>query len=233
MGSAAMSRAPAPFLLGLEWRLLLELGAFFGALPQLRSAPRGDGHPVLVIPGFGADDGSTWLFRRYLRDRGYSTHAWQLDGIFARELARHDPAAVRCVITLGSSFAGDAKSSSVSALYRFFNHGRVGTHSWARRYQCLRHPFIRAATAWCPGSNAWSSSARWQKTWRFSVATRAWAGIRRRCGSWQTAWRSRRGRGSISITEVRRSGIAGWFGSLEHHWSDLTARCQFNRGDKK
>ena len=35
------------------------LGAFFAAYPLLRLAPRGDGHPVLVLPGLAASDTST------------------------------------------------------------------------------------------------------------------------------------------------------------------------------
>ncbi|MBK8360740.1 MAG: BamA/TamA family outer membrane protein [Comamonadaceae bacterium] len=37
-------------------------------------AARGDGHPVLVIPGLGASDISTILLRRFLDDLGYVTY---------------------------------------------------------------------------------------------------------------------------------------------------------------
>ena len=46
--------------------------------PLLRMAPRGDGHPVLVIPGLGASDSSTLLLRQYLSQQGHATYAWQL-----------------------------------------------------------------------------------------------------------------------------------------------------------
>jgi pimeloyl-ACP methyl ester carboxylesterase len=50
-----------------------------GALiPLLRRAPRGDGHPVLVLPGLGAGDRSTTPLRWFLRDRGYFVHGWRL-----------------------------------------------------------------------------------------------------------------------------------------------------------
>ncbi len=42
----------------------------------LDRAPRGDGHPVLVLPGFLAADDSTGVLRRYLRALGYSAHPW-------------------------------------------------------------------------------------------------------------------------------------------------------------
>jgi pimeloyl-ACP methyl ester carboxylesterase len=44
----------------------------------LRRAPRGDGHPVLVLPGFAAGDDSTRVLRRYLRRLGYAAHPWLL-----------------------------------------------------------------------------------------------------------------------------------------------------------
>ena len=44
----------------------------------LRSAPRGDGHGVLLLPGFTAGDPSTRLLRRYLRRLGYGAHPWLL-----------------------------------------------------------------------------------------------------------------------------------------------------------
>jgi pimeloyl-ACP methyl ester carboxylesterase len=44
----------------------------------LHAAPRGDGHPVLVIPGLGAGDASTVVLRRALRRRGYHPYGWRL-----------------------------------------------------------------------------------------------------------------------------------------------------------
>ena len=45
------SSPPSRQLLWLELRGIWELHAFFAAYPLLRRAPRGDGHPVLVLPG--------------------------------------------------------------------------------------------------------------------------------------------------------------------------------------
>ncbi len=69
---------PARGLLLLEGRALLELAALLPAYPALRRAPRGDGHPVLVLPGFMASDSSTRALRRFLRDKGYRAHGWKL-----------------------------------------------------------------------------------------------------------------------------------------------------------
>ncbi len=48
------------------------------ATPWLFSAPRGDGHGVLVLPGFLASDRSTGTLRRYLRRLGYQVRGWDL-----------------------------------------------------------------------------------------------------------------------------------------------------------
>jgi pimeloyl-ACP methyl ester carboxylesterase len=69
---------PSPLLLALEGRAWFELAALVPALPALAGAPRGDGHPVLVLPGYLADDNSTRALRWFLRDRGYYAHAWRL-----------------------------------------------------------------------------------------------------------------------------------------------------------
>lgn len=69
---------PPRGLLLLEGRALLELAALVPAYPFLRRAPKGDGHPVLVLPGFMANDFSTRTLRRFLRERGYGAHGWKL-----------------------------------------------------------------------------------------------------------------------------------------------------------
>ena len=39
-------------------------------------APRGDGHPVMVLPGFLGADGYNAAFRRYLTGLDYAVHGW-------------------------------------------------------------------------------------------------------------------------------------------------------------
>src|SRR5262249_30144087 len=45
---------------------------------DLLAQPHGDGEPVLVLPGYGAGDASTWLLRGYLRWLGYDVRGWGL-----------------------------------------------------------------------------------------------------------------------------------------------------------
>ncbi|MEQ8265617.1 MAG: alpha/beta hydrolase [Parvibaculum sp.] len=71
-------RPPSRLLTFAEPRALIELGLGLASAPLLLKAPRGDGHPVVALPGFLAADGSTHLLRRYLDRMGYETHGWGL-----------------------------------------------------------------------------------------------------------------------------------------------------------
>lgn len=132
---------------------------FLLARPLLRTAPKGDGHPVLVLPGLMAGDGSTRPLRGYLRELGYHVHGWRLGrnigptrsavegmgrrllelserhgrtisvigwslgGIYAREMARRRPDALRQVITLGTPFgASDPRETRAYRAFERFAH---------------------------------------------------------------------------------------------------------------
>jgi len=69
-------RAPNALLLAMEGRAPWEYAALLAATPWLRKLPRGDGHPVLVFPGLGANDFTTGPLRRFLDELGYVTHPW-------------------------------------------------------------------------------------------------------------------------------------------------------------
>ncbi|MFN7220158.1 MAG: esterase/lipase family protein, partial [Burkholderiales bacterium] len=71
-------KAPNALLMALEARAPWEFGAMLAAWPLLRSAPEGDGHPVVVFPGLGAGDMSTAPLRNYLNSLGYDTYGWDL-----------------------------------------------------------------------------------------------------------------------------------------------------------
>lgn len=146
-------RPPVAWQMLLEARAPLEYATSLAARPFFATLPAGDGHPVVVLPGFGASDRSTEPMRRFLRERGYTPYGWglgtnagpsadrlaactglvrdtagrhgtkaslvgwSLGGVYARELAKALTPQVRCVITLGSPFAGDPRSTSVARLY--------------------------------------------------------------------------------------------------------------------
>ena len=75
---AGRLRAPGFGLLLAEARGIFEFNASLLLSPLLLSAPRGDGHPVLTLPGFLASDLSMAPMRRYLKELGYDARAWQM-----------------------------------------------------------------------------------------------------------------------------------------------------------
>jgi pimeloyl-ACP methyl ester carboxylesterase len=122
---------PSAFLQLLEGRAPIELSALMLRLPLLRlTVPHGRGAPVIVLPGFLADDASTWLLRRFLDSIGYDAHPWGLgrntgpgtalvDGVLA--LVRKLAAKRR-----GSSDGAEAKKGTTA------NDERVNLVGWSR-----------------------------------------------------------------------------------------------------
>ena len=71
-------RPPALALMLAEVRGIFEFNTSLLLSPLLMRAPRGDGHPVLALPGFLASDLSMAPLRKYLGQLGYDTYAWQM-----------------------------------------------------------------------------------------------------------------------------------------------------------
>lgn len=59
-------------------RAATELGGLISLNRWLNRLPKGDGHPVVTLPGFGGADGSTALMRRFITQWGYEAHPWPL-----------------------------------------------------------------------------------------------------------------------------------------------------------
>jgi pimeloyl-ACP methyl ester carboxylesterase len=74
------SIGPPPLgLFALEQaRAVRDLAAFRARRALVRKAARGDGHPVLVLPGLFAGDFSTAPLRGFLRDLCYDARGWKL-----------------------------------------------------------------------------------------------------------------------------------------------------------
>jgi pimeloyl-ACP methyl ester carboxylesterase len=62
----------------LEGRGLLEMALLPVSLPLLMEAPAGDGHPVLLVPGFMASEASLIALKLFLQSKGYDVHTWGL-----------------------------------------------------------------------------------------------------------------------------------------------------------
>jgi len=61
-----------------EWRALFEIASLTYLWPTLLAAPHGDGHPVSLLPGFMADEGSLIALKTFLASRGYAVETWGL-----------------------------------------------------------------------------------------------------------------------------------------------------------
>jgi len=70
--------SPSAWLALLEGRAIIDAASLIPALPWLNKTPDGDGHPVLVLPGFLANSKSTALLRKFLSNKGYASHRWKL-----------------------------------------------------------------------------------------------------------------------------------------------------------
>lgn len=72
-----MPSPPPLWMLALEGRAVFEWASWWFARPWFDQAPRGDGHPVMVLPGLIASDRSTWPLRRFLEHLGYVAYPWE------------------------------------------------------------------------------------------------------------------------------------------------------------
>lgn len=79
MSAGTDARRPSRLLLACEApRSAAEFATFVLAWPAAALAPRGDGHGVLVLPGWMTGDAATAPLRRLLRRLGYVVHGWEL-----------------------------------------------------------------------------------------------------------------------------------------------------------
>lgn len=77
--TSADIKAPSHLLALTELpRAFAEFASLPLAAPLLARAPRGDGHSVLVLPGFITTDASTAVLRGFLKRLGYDAHEWGL-----------------------------------------------------------------------------------------------------------------------------------------------------------
>ncbi len=86
-------------------RALGELAAFVALRPLMSFLPRGDGHGVLVLPGFMASDSSTGPMRGLLSQLGYDVAGWNLGRNLRVDNARIE-AMARCVRELSERTGG-------------------------------------------------------------------------------------------------------------------------------
>lgn len=117
-GLAALLLAEAP-------RATLELAASTALAPLLAADRRGDGHPVLVVPGFLHHDASTTVLRAYLRWLGYSVSGW--------EMGANLGSSESVVSGLRNRLASLAESSGEKVTIVGWSLGGLYAHELARR----------------------------------------------------------------------------------------------------
>lgn len=96
-------RRPSRVRKYLEIRSVFEALLLLPAAPMLLSQPRGDNRRVMLVPGFGTDDGSTWALRRYLCWLGYDAIPWEL----GRNVGNPEQDAERVIMRM-QAFDGEA-----------------------------------------------------------------------------------------------------------------------------
>lgn len=71
---------PAPSLFNFfsEPRFLVESLSVFMASSYFKNLPRGNGEPVMVLPGLTTSDEVTFLLRKFLIEKGYKVYGWGL-----------------------------------------------------------------------------------------------------------------------------------------------------------
>jgi len=62
----------------LEARIFMEMALLPASLPLLVAAPQGDGHPVILVPGFMAGESTLAALKLFLQNKGYDVHNWGL-----------------------------------------------------------------------------------------------------------------------------------------------------------
>ena len=70
-------RPPGLGLLLAEARGLLEFNASIALAPLLVNARKGDGHPVLFLPGFMTSDVFTAPLQNRVAERGFKVYGWE------------------------------------------------------------------------------------------------------------------------------------------------------------
>ena len=180
-----------------EPRAIFEWQSFYALRPLLKRLPKGDGHAVIVFPGFVSSDNATKPLRRLLDDLGYQSHGWglgqnllfndelesemvamvkevaresggkvslvgwSLGGLYAREVAKHCPKDVRCVISMGSPISGNPGHSNAHGLFRALN-GEPNDIDYTRYFELNEAPPMPTTSIFSrtDGIVAWEGSVQ-------------------------------------------------------------------------
>jgi pimeloyl-ACP methyl ester carboxylesterase len=129
-----------------------ELSSLMASAPLLSGAPRGDGHDVLVLPGFACSGRSTWLLRSWLGSLGHRVHDWGLGrNLGARTIGA---AGDRLDAAVDEATGGGARTVSLvghSLGGVMSRHYALARPERVRQVICIGSPFVgdlRAVNPW-------------------------------------------------------------------------------------
>lgn len=134
----------------LEARAPWEHAAMLAFWPILKQSPKGDGHTVMVFPGFITGDNATFLLRQFLQSQGFDVHGWNQGrnlgpkpGVIEAaidELEAHYQRSKRKVTLIGWSLGG-IYAREIAKI----------KPQWVRQVITLASPFASSGEA----TNAW------------------------------------------------------------------------------
>jgi len=179
-----------------ELRAGLEIAATLALWPLLQMAPRGDGHPVMVLPGLIAGDGSTLMLRRYLAGRGYDVHGWGL----GRNLGPRKGIEAGMFSLLETLYAKDNRKISLI--------GWSLGGAYARLLAAKRPELVRAVVTL---GSPFSAGPRSTNAWRI------YEGVSGESADNAAHWRHVSATPPVPTTSIfsRSDGIVAWQGSQE------------------
>lgn len=198
---------PSPMLMWLEGRATLEMASLPLALPALlHYVPRGDGHPVLVLPGLLADDASTAPLRRFLSGRGYAVQGWGQ----GRNLGPREGVIAQMQETLAQMHASEQRKVSIIG----WSLGGVFARELARQTPELVRQVITL------GSPLYGEP---------ETSSNAWEVYKLVSGRTQVGGVRHDGAPPVPTTSIytRMDGVVGWGCSVEHQ-SELTDNIEIN-----
>lgn len=70
------AKVPSRLATLMELRAPLDWASIVLRAPELAAGPKGDGRPVMLIPGYGANESSMRPLGAYLKYLGYDVHQW-------------------------------------------------------------------------------------------------------------------------------------------------------------
>lgn len=166
-------------------------------------APGGDGHPVLVLPGFNADDKSTTPIRVYLNNLNYRTHGWRLGRNLGPKTVGKDGAALaRRIHDICNRY--DQKVSLIG-----WSLGGIYAREFAKAMPDNVRQVITLACPFAGGSNSTRASQFYNRMVENEISTAE------REERMRDVWKPPDGIPSTSIFS-KTDGIANWRACVEH-----------------